>query len=396
MNNRRKSYYGGFPWVIRQHWTLTLLYMKKKIRVIALYLPQYHPTPDNDKWWGTGFTEWTNVGKAKPLFKGHYQPKVPADLGYYDLRLPEVREAQAELAREAGIEGFCYYHYWFGNGKQELELPFNEVLRLGKPDFPFCLCWANESWHSKFWNMDGTVRKKCLIEQVYDTEEGHIRHFNALLSAFKDKRYITVDDKPLFMIYKPFDFERVDEFIKLWNRLARENGLKGIHFVAHLSQPTAPTSETVDQLHAMGFDAVNTVGLQMGFNAKFSFLTRVWRRLKVALMGIPYAKEYADIFPFFISEIDRNEDVYPTLIPNWDHSPRSGVVATILLNSTPELFQKHIHQVLKIVAQKRDTHPLVFLKSWNEWGEGNYMEPDLKYGKDYIKTLRKAIDEYDN
>ena len=136
-----------------------------KARVIAFYLPQYHPTIDNDKWWGKGFTEWTNVGKAKPLFHGHYQPKVPADLGYYDLRLPEIREEQAKMAREAGIEGFCYYHYWFGNGKRELERPFNEVLRLGKPEYPFCLCWANESWHAKLWNKDGNYSSKMLIEQ---------------------------------------------------------------------------------------------------------------------------------------------------------------------------------------------------------------------------------------
>ena len=159
-------------------------------RIIVYYLPQYHPTPDNDKWWGKGFTEWTNVGKAKPLFRGHYQPKGPADLGYYDLRLPEVRAAQVELAKEAGIDGFCYYHYWFGGGKQELELPFNEVLRTGEPDFPFCLCWANEPWHAKFWNMDGTVSKRTLIDQQYGNEEEWKLHFEHVLPAFKDKRYI--------------------------------------------------------------------------------------------------------------------------------------------------------------------------------------------------------------
>ena len=128
--------------------------MQKKARVIAFYLPQFHPIKENDEWWGKGFTEWTNVGKAKPLFKGHYQPRVPADLGYYDLRMPEVREAQADMAREAGIEGFMYWHYWFGNGKQILERPFNEVLSSGKPDFPFCLGWANHSWTRRTWNSD--------------------------------------------------------------------------------------------------------------------------------------------------------------------------------------------------------------------------------------------------
>lgn len=149
-----------------------------KPKLIAFYLPQYHPTLDNDKWWGKGFTEWTNVGKAKPLFIGHYQPKVPADLGYYDLRVPEVRELQASLAKEAGIYGFCYYHYWFGNGRKELELPFAEVLKSEKPNFPFCLCWANESWHSKFWNKDGSIEKKILIEQLYPGDDDIINHFN--------------------------------------------------------------------------------------------------------------------------------------------------------------------------------------------------------------------------
>ena len=130
--------------------------MNKKVRVIAFYLPQYHPTLDNDTWWGKGFTEWTNVGKAKPLFRGHYQPKVPADLGYYDLRVPETRQAQADMAREYGIEGFCYWHYWFGNGKRLLERPFNEVLASGKPDFPFCLAWANESWKGFFHGVNQT------------------------------------------------------------------------------------------------------------------------------------------------------------------------------------------------------------------------------------------------
>jgi lipopolysaccharide biosynthesis protein len=155
-------------------------------RILATYLPQFHPIPENDAWWGKGFTEWTNVGKAKPLFRGHYQPRVPADLGYYDLRLPEVRQQQADMAREYGVEGFCYWHYWFGKGKQLLERPFNEVLTSGKPDFPFCLSWANHSWQDKQFSKEGTNR--MLIEQQYPGEEDHMNHFHTLLPAFKDKR----------------------------------------------------------------------------------------------------------------------------------------------------------------------------------------------------------------
>ena len=137
-----------------------------KARVIAFYLPQFHPIPENDLWWGPGFTEWTNVAKAKPLFRGHIQPKIPADLGFYDLRLPETREQQARLASEAGVEGFCYYHYWFGNGKQLLERPFNEVLESGKPDYPFCLCWANHDWTNKTWTKQSGLKKDNMMIQM--------------------------------------------------------------------------------------------------------------------------------------------------------------------------------------------------------------------------------------
>ena len=165
--------------------------MNTPARVIAFHLPQFHPTPENDAWWGTGFTEWTNTAKAKPLFPGHYQPHVPADLGFYDLRLPEARNAQAELAKQYGIEGFCYYHYWFG-GRRILERPVNEILLSSEPDFPFCLCWANHSWNTAW---DGT--NKMLIEQVYPGWDDHAAHFEWLLQAFKDPRYIRVDGKPV-------------------------------------------------------------------------------------------------------------------------------------------------------------------------------------------------------
>ena len=167
------------------------------VRPIALYLPQFHPIPENDEWWGKGFTEWTNTAKAKPLFRGHYQPHAPADLGFYDLRVPETRIAQAEMAKEYGIEAFCYYHYWFA-GKRVLERPFAEVLESGKPDFPFCLCWANETW-TGIWH---GAPNKVLIEQTYPGYDDHRNHFDFLLKAFTDRRYVTVDGKPLFLIFK--------------------------------------------------------------------------------------------------------------------------------------------------------------------------------------------------
>ena len=204
---------------------------KNKVKIIAFYLPQFHPIPENDKWWGKGFTEWTSVGRAKKYFKGHEQPKVPADLGYYDLRLPEVREEQAELAKEAGVSAFCYWHYWFGNGKQLLENPLQEVVRLGKPDFPFCLGWANHSWINKSWNRESqTIVGKVLIQQNYPGKEDVDLHFSAMLPMFKDSRYFRIHDKLVFLIYAPSHFPEFDYFRRRWNafyrKLRRYNGYK--------------------------------------------------------------------------------------------------------------------------------------------------------------------------
>lgn len=230
-----------------------------KARVIALYLPQFHPIPENDKYWGKGFTEWTNVGKAKPLFKGHYQPRVPADLGYYDLRMPEVREAQAGLAREAGIEGFCYWHYWFGNGRMLLERPFQEVLDSGKPEFPFCLGWANHSWKTSTWTNDGKQRNEMIAEMQYLGEDDYRKHFNYVLKAFQDKRYITVDGMPLFLIFDPIDLPA--DFIPYWRKLAKEVGLPGIHFVANIQNTNGrPLKDNNGNIVAKGYFATDEAG----------------------------------------------------------------------------------------------------------------------------------------
>lgn len=356
-----------------------------KLDIIAFYLPQYHPTKHNNEWWGKGFTEWTNVGKAKPLFKGHYQPKVPADLGYYDLRIPQVREEQAELAKEAGITGFCYYHYWFEEGKEELDFPFKEVIRLKKPDFPFCLCWANESWHSKFWNPNGEIQKRLLIEQKYLGTEDNIKHFNSLLEAFKDNRYIRINNKPIFMIYKPLEFHGIKEFIQLWQTLAKKNGLDGIYFIGY----TLFGDRDYGKLKEFGFDAICSCRL-----GDYNKITNIFNKIRLIIrvkLGIPRIYDYGKIYHQFVSNLEKNEDVIPTLIPNWDHTPRSGKGGYLYYNSTPELFQKHSEEILNIVKAKNNSHKLCFLKSWNEWGEGNYMEPDLKYGHGFLTALKSAI-----
>lgn len=356
---------------------------KKLARVIAFYLPQFHPVPENDKWWGKGFTEWTNVGKARSLFPGHYQPKVPADLGYYDLRVPETRKAQADMAREYGIEGFCYWHYWFGNGKRLLERPFNEVMNSGEPDFPFCLAWANESWRGFY---HGLKTKDTLIDQLYPGEEDYIAHFNAVLPAFKDHRYITVDEKPLFMIYHPLDNQvEVKAFIELWRKLAVQNGLKGIYFVG---QTYHLDTERVT-LESMGFDAINVVRL---FNYEWK-KRRLYRKARCwhNWFGLPWIVSYEKASRFFVSAEDSDEDIIPTIIPNWDHSPRSGKQGVVLHRAEPEYFGQHVQDVMAHLKKKPLEHRLAFVKSWNEWAEGNYLEPDLRYGKKFLEIIKKSI-----
>lgn len=354
------------------------------VRVIAFYLPQFHPTENNNKWWGNGFTEWTNVAKAKKLYPGHYQPKIPADLGFYDLRMPEVYEQQAQMAREAGIEGFCYYHYWFSARHQELDLPFKKVVESKAPNFPFCLCWANESWYSKFWNKDGTADKKLLAEQLYLGEKDNEIHFYALLSSFKDDRYMKVDGKLLFLIYNPFGFVNFKEFKSQWNQLAEQNGLPGFYFVAQTLH-----SDKIDDILALGYDGVNHCH-RLDNIARFKTLRRVIGLIK-RVVKIPFVIPYKLAIRNVVEERDYNDNIFPTMMPNWDHTPRSCDGGSVLHNSTPALFKMHAIDLLETARNKPDSRKIVFLKSWNEWGEGNYMEPDLKYGKGYINALNDAI-----
>jgi hypothetical protein len=379
--------------------------MVKKARVIAFYLPQFHPIPENDKWWGKGFTEWTNVKKAQPLFNGHYQPRIPADLGYYDLRVPEVRERQAEMARDAGIEGFCYWHYWFGDGKQLLERPFKEVLETGKPDFPFCLGWANHSWTNKSWDVgEKKVKKGMLIEQFY-SEGDYIKHFYSALPAFKDKRYIRVDNKPLFVVFMPHAILNPNRFITIWHELSRQNGIDGIHFVGiyHLPKVTSVINKIwylfypidyTDQYNnilKIGFDAVcsnGAFGAQLK-TSKYSFAyNHIRRKINHPIIS---KYDYSEIIKYLFVQEDGWENVYPVIMPNWDRTPRSGKVADIWHGSTPELFEKHVCNALEVIKHKKEEHKILFLKSWNEWGEGNYMEPDSVFGSKYLESLKQAL-----
>lgn len=376
-----------------------------KPRIIGLYLPQYHPIPENDEWWGKGFTEWTNVAKAKPLFRGHYQPRIPADLGFYDLRLPEVREQQAQLAREAGLEGFCYYHYWFGNGRQLLERPFNEVLASGKPDFPFCLCWANHDWTNKTWQKGNNFRRDSMIMKMEYSKEDYVRHFNYVLPAFRDPRYITVDGKPLFAVWAPHHIPDAREFIDLWQQLARENGLPGIHFVGHTDNAgkglpgqaadyysADKAKEYYQAVLDLGFDAVMSSGYRRAVALLQGKTRMMWRMLSGKTFAPTYSKmDYSRLMANYYVPEDAGENIYPTLLPQWDRTPRAGKNSEIVVDSTPARFQETVETAIELIRQKEPEHQLLFLKAWNEWGEGDYVEPDLKFGHGYIQAIRQAI-----
>lgn len=354
--------------------------MSKQVEVIASYLPQFFPITENNKWHSEGFTEWTNVAKAKRYFPSHYQPKIPGKLSFYDLRLPETRVEQAKMAKEYGITSFCYWHYWFGNGKRILERQFNEVLESGTPDFPFCLGWANESWYG----IDHGVKNRLLIEQTYPSIEDSIEHFHLCIRAFKDKRYTKIDGKPVFMVYKPMQLHNAKEFIRLWRDLAKENGLPGIYFIG---QTTMGDLE-IDQILDFGFDSVNTVRLR---DISLPLLNKLYRGV-LRFFQLPYIFSYKNVYKYFTTESELNEKVIPTIIPNWDHTPRTGNRGLVLHNCDPSYFRKHVRNALECV-KKKDTK-VVFIKSWNEWGEGNYMEPDAKYGYGYLEVFKSELDNF--
>ena len=371
--------------------------MHNQPEIIALYLPQFYPFAENDHWWGAGFTEWTNVARAKPLFRGHEQPRIPADLSFYDLRLSEVREQQAALARKAGVTTFCYWHYWFGDGRRLLTRVFDEVLASGSPDFQFCLGWANHSWYAKTW--DKSVEDRLLIEQRYSGKADAREHFDYLLRAFKDKRYLKIDNRPFLFIFDPRTLP--DNYITLFEQWAKEAGFSGIYLVANIRP-----FDNKEEYLAKGYSAVvinritRYTKTEITLNrhrAKISRLKEIFPaigHLRHLLKGFghkPEVVDYSTLYPQLITSEELSEQVIPQLVPQWDHTPRSGKYGTAWINATPENFYHHAKQTLDVVRKKRNK--LVLLKSWNEWGEGNYMEPDSRFGQGFIDALRRAIDE---
>lgn len=347
----------------------------RKARVIAFYLPQYFPIPENDEWHGKGFTEWTNVTKAKPLFATHYQPILPSELGFYDLRVPETRKAQAELASEYGVEAFCYWHYWFGDGKTILERPFKEVVQSGEPNFPFCLAWANASWTGIWYGM----KDNTLLKQEYLGEQDDEKHFYSLLSAFKDKRYLRINNKPLFFIYDPAAHPYMEQFIAHWQRLAIKEGLEGIFFVG----------ATQKNEHLNNFDG--TAHLDPFESPKQGKINKLISIIKQRFLGYPRRIVQYDDVVDFLKNKQLKEKEFPVITPNWDNTARSGRRGSVIINNSPKKFELMLTNTLSKIQHRPTEERIIFVEAWNEWAEGNYLEPDIRFGRGFLEAVKKVI-----
>lgn len=363
-------------------------------KVIAFYLPQFHPIPENDAWWGTGFTEWTNVTLSGPRFFGHHQPQLPADLGFYDLRLSETRTLQAALAKQYNIYGFCYYHYWF-NGRMLLQKPFNEVLASNEPDFPFCLCWANENW-TRAW--DGLDRQ-VLIEQDY-TKDDSAAHIIWLINAFKDIRYIKVDGRPLLLIYRFDKIPGIRDMITAWRNAVRNAGFADLYVCAVKNGFIDIDDQDILDF---GFNAI--VDFQPNrhdFPASSNIKSKIYRIARQFLPDALYQKlklsvaannivSYRDMV---CALMDKDWPVsyskFPCVFPSWDNSARRKS-ATIIQNDNPELYGKWLVSAINKVKAYPKSEQIVFINAWNEWAEGCHLEPDLRYGHAFLEQTAKAI-----
>lgn len=364
-----------------------------RLRAVAFYLPQYHPVPENDAFWGPGFTEWRNVVRAGPRFAGHAQPHLPGELGFYDLRLAETRAAQAALAREAGLSGFCYYHYWF-SGRRVLHTPFDAVLASGAPDFPFMLAWANENW-TRAW--DGGA-DQVLLEQRY-SDADTIAHARHLAPAFADPRYIRIDGRPVFAVYNADEIPCPRRWTDLFRETSLNNGKEPylIRIERYLDSDTRPPS-------ALGFDAA------LEFQP-FSRNFRRWQRTRPDLKrraGRRIAHRLRREFGRF-RDLDIHHDMaafvafdtcqpspgytmFPGVCPSWDNSARRGPgQAIIFRGSTPELFADWIAAKTRAFLPPSPEENLLFVNAWNEWAEGNHLEPCLRHGRNWLASLRRGL-----
>ncbi len=375
---------------------------KNTIKPIAIYLPQYHPVPENDEWWGKGFTEWTNVVKAEPRFDGHYQPHLPADLGFYDLRLEESRLAQEALAKAYGIFGFCYYHYWF-NGKRMLDEPLERKLENLKEDFPFMLCWANENW-TRAW--DGG-EDEILLKQDY-SEEDDRNHIRELLRYFKDERYIKINGKPFFSFYKPDLFPNMKRTLEVFREEAKKEGIElylcwferwiGWQGEGHESVgfdaavEFQPLSKPMKEFKESVKSSKNKTQESVLLNKLKYYKTRMYQKFsdtKTENKRADQIIDYSSFINFDLKFPKRDYKCFPCVCPMWDNSSRRvNQNATILSNSTPKLFGYWYKQKVENFVPFSKEENFIFINAWNEWAEGNHLEPDQKWGKQYLEALK--------
>jgi lipopolysaccharide biosynthesis protein len=348
-------------------------------RAIAFYLPQFHPIPENDEFWGTGFTEWRNVVQATPAFRGHLQPHIPADLGFYDLRLPDVRVQQACLAQSYGLFGFCWYHYWF-HGRRLLNQPFDDMLRSGEPEFPFCLCWANENW-TRGW--DG-LANHVLIEQRYSYAD-HRAHIRFLTTAFADDRYIRVNGRPMFLVYRPSLIPDLHAVTDIWREEASHLGLGDLYLVR-----IERYAQEIEDPKFSGFDAAASFHPDLRL-ASFSMLgSAIYRVSRGRVHPRPWRFAYDRYMAAACAEPAASYTRFPSVFPRWDNTPRRGAESVVFIGCTPERYRTWLETSLK-ASRLRGDEDIVFINGWNEWGEGAHLEPDLLYGKGFLEQTQAAL-----
>lgn len=368
------------------------------MKPIAFYLPQYHSIPENDMWWGKGFTEWDNVRKSVPLFRGHNQPEVPLNANYYNLLDENIQEEQARIAKEYGIYGFCYYHYWF-SGKLLLEKPMENMLKNKNVDIPFCVCWANETW-SRTW--DGKA-SDILIKQDYEgSPEKWKKHFEYMLPFFKDERYIKHENKPMMLIYKPQLFPQCEAMMEYWDELAVENGFNGIYWgYQHRSAFDSDISTkifdfgvefepffTVREIEIEKEKKYKELGQFGEILKKIQFLA--WK-VKKRVLNTPILFDYEKIWNRIIEREPCRENLYPGAFTSWDNTPRRGRKGTVFKGASPQKFEQYIKkQVLR--AKMVYNSEYLFINAWNEWAEGAHLEPDELNGYGYLKAVKSALE----
>ncbi len=354
-------------------------------RLICFHLPQFHPIAENDAWWGKGFTEWTSVSRATSRFAGHYQPHLPADLGFYDLRLPETRQAQADLAKEYCLHGFCYYHYWF-NGQRVLERPVNDIVASGKPDFPFCLCWANENWTRRWDGRDEDV----LLRQVYSSDDD-VAHIRSLFPTFRDPRYIKVDGKPVFLVYRLGHLPDPTQTLTRWREEADRAGFPGLYLI---------NVESFGNDHGLASRIPLDAAVEFSpdwhcLPPRINPIHRAPPFFRKTLLGPPWSNNEIYSYPALVEGMRRKSAPdylrYRCVTPMFDNTPRRREGATILIDSSPELYEEWLTEVVQHFQPPSPEENFVFINAWNEWAEGNHLEPCGKWGRRYLEATRRAV-----